>query len=305
MKNESGSASYGTAVKAAALLIVFFALIAFWHGRSRRHVLPTETSPMDAQAAEPLEGDGPPAQRRSADARPAPIKVQPFRGQYCSSVGPAGWAVIAENAQREAFGADFASADGQAYAGYSIFSSGPMAPAGFENPHSAVATTLTGFGTVQVQFRNRRQVGSNVFLLEYQSPTNHGVAFYQVIPAPGVGYMIVMRLAGTGNARGLWEKRGSEAMAVARSLRCQVPSVPASPDPPGLNAKRKSGENSGDESDTLYNTWLEREYYHNPQTGENYWVSPSENYSDHGPDGPGYYATFGGSPIKLAPGYSQ
>jgi hypothetical protein len=180
-----------------------------------------------------------------------------------------------------------------------------MAPNGFETPGRAVASVLTAFGTVPVKFRTRQQVGPNIFLQEYQSATNHGVAFYQVIPAPGVGYMIVMRMAGTGNAPGLWEKRASEAFAVARSLRCQVPSVPAAADPPELNAKKKSGANDGEETDTLYNTWLEREYYHNPQTGENYWVSPSENYSNTGPDGPGYYATFGNSLIKLDPGYSQ
>ena len=94
-------------------------------------------------------------------------------------------------------------------------------------------------------------------------------------------------------------------MAVARSLRCRVPNVPPAPDPPGLNAKPRSGANDSDESDTLYNTWLEREYYHNSQTGENYWVSPSEDYSNTGPDGAGYYAPYGNSLIKLTPGYAQ
>jgi hypothetical protein len=305
MKNESGSAGNAAVFKVAVFLIIFLGLIAIWHGRSIRDVRPTATSDVDAQAAEPAEGGAPPPQRRSRDARPAPVKVQPFHGQYCASIGPPGWAVIAENPQREVFGADLASADGQVFAGYTIFSSGPMAPNGFETPGRAVASLLTAFGTIPVKFLTRRQVGPNVFLQEYQSATNHGVAFYQVIPAPGVGYMIVMRMAGTGNAPGLWEKRASEAFAVARSLRCQVPSVAAAADPPELNAKKKSGANDGEETDTLYNTWLEREYYHNPQTGENYWVSPSENYSNTGPDGPGYYATFGNSLIKLDPGYSQ
>ncbi len=79
----------------------------------------------------------------------------------------------------------------------------------------------------------------------------------------------------------------------------------AGPDPPGLNAKPEHGSNNGEDTDTLYNTWLERQYYHNPQSGENYWVSPSENYSQTGPDGPGYYATYGGNLIKLSPGYAQ
>ena len=131
------------------------------------------------------------------------------------------------------------------------------------------------------------------------------MAFYQVIPAGGDGYMIVMRTAGTGTGAGMWEKKVAEAMAVARSLRCQVPNVPPGPDPPELNTKSDSGSNNGGEADTMYNTWLEMEYYHNPQNGENYWVSPSENYSQYGPDGPGYYATYGNSLIKLDPGYAQ
>jgi hypothetical protein len=239
--------------------------------------------------------------------RSAPTKVVPFHGNYCSSMGPVGWAVIAENPQRSAFGADFASGDGLAYAGYSIFPSGAMAGPGFETPGKAVAASLSGFGTVSVRYGDRRQIGPNVFLLEYITPTNHGVAFYQVIPAGADGAMVVMRLAGTSVSAGIWQKRAAEAMAVARSLRCQVPYVPPAPDPPGLNSKSRSSSSSNpeDESDTLYNRWLEREYYHNPQTGENYWVSPSEDYSQTGPDGPGYYAPFGGNMIKLTPGYSQ
>jgi hypothetical protein len=180
-----------------------------------------------------------------------------------------------------------------------------MASPGFETPDRAVAATLTSFGTISVRFSNQRQVAPNVFLLEYLSPTNHGAAFYQVIPAGADGAMIVMRTAGTGTGPGMWEKRGPEAMAVARSLRCQVPYVPPAPDPPGLNARSHSRTNNDEESDTLYNTWLEREYYHNPETGENYWVSPSEDYSKFGPDGPGYYAPYGNSLIKLAPGYAH
>jgi hypothetical protein len=164
---------------------------------------------------------------------------------------------------------------------------------------------LSTFGTVQVRFGRPQQLGPNVFLLEYLSATNHGVAFYQVIPAGADGAMIVMRTAGTGTARGMWENRASEAMAVARSIRCQVPMVPAGPDPPELNSKSGSASNNSDDSDTLYNTWLDMEYYHNSQTGENYWVSPSKDYSQVGPDGPGYYAPYGNSLIKLTPGYAH
>jgi hypothetical protein len=140
---------------------------------------------------------------------------------------------------------------------------------GSGTPEQAVANSLSTFCTVQVRFGRPQQVGSNIVLLEYLSATNHGLAFYQVIPAGADGAMIVMRLAGTGTAPGMWESRAAEAMAVARSLRCPVPMVPAGPDPPELNSKSQSAANNNDDSDTLCNTWLEMEYYHNPDTGEN------------------------------------
>ncbi|MGO8816008.1 MAG: hypothetical protein ACLQVG_15300 [Terriglobia bacterium] len=315
MKNESGPASHGTVFKAAVVLMALFVLVILRHGLSSRSARPIETVDPSTAPADTFEPDATSDGSSDANARPtprasrashaAPVRVQPFRGQYCASVGPPGWAVIAENPQRAAFGADLASGDGLAFAGYSIFPAGSIAPPGSETPSRAVANTLTAFGTVQVRFGRHLQLAPNVFLLEYVSATNHGVAFYQAIPAGGDGYMIVMRMAGTGTSPGQWEKRSAEAMAVARSLVCQVPMVPAGPDPPGLNAKPEHGSNNGEDTDTLYNTWLEREYYHNPQSGENYWVSPSENYSQTGPDGPGYYATYGGNLIKLSPGYAQ
>ena len=244
--------------------------------------------------------------RMAPSARPAPTTVKPFHGQYCASVGPPGWAVIAENPQRVAFGADLMNADGSAYAGYSIFGAGSltMVP-GAETPDRAVTSALTNLGTTQTRFGARRQLGPNVFLIEYQSATNHGVGYYQVIPAGAGGYMIVLRTAGTGNAPGMWQKKAAEAMAVARSLHCQVPNVPPAPDPPSLNAKPRRATGDNGEPDTLYNQWLGMEYYHNSQTGENYWVSPSHDWSKDGPEGPGYYAPHGNTIIKLDPGYSQ
>jgi hypothetical protein len=140
MKNEPGMDSHGTVFKFAVFLIIFLGLIVIWHGRPKGHVRPPETSDMNERPAGPIEDDDPPTHQPSADARPTPVRVQPFRGQYCASVGTPGWAVTDENPQRETFGADLASADGQAFAGYTIFSSGPMAPAGFETPDRAVAS---------------------------------------------------------------------------------------------------------------------------------------------------------------------
>ncbi len=240
-----------------------------------------------------------------AAPHPQPMAVNGFRGQYCMSMGPRGWAVIAENPQRVSFGADMLSGDGKAAASYAIFGTGNMAPMrGFETPDRAVAFNLSRFGQLRAQFGERRQIDRNVFTLPYRTAETQGMAYYQVIPAQQGGWMVVLRTAYT--ALGFWDRRGAEASAVARSLRCNVPSMPPAPDPPSLNSKPKPkpGQEEG-ESDSLYNQWLDKEYFHNPTTGENFWVSPSSDYQQTGPQGPGYYAQHGNDIIKLQSGYAQ
>ena len=234
-----------------------------------------------------------------------PMAVTGFRGQYCMSMGPRGWAVIAENPQRVSFGADMLSGDGKAAAGYAIFGTGTMAPMrGFETPDRAVAFNLSHFGQMRAEFGERKQIDRNVFTVPYRTTETQGMAYYQVIPAQAGGSMVVLRTAYT--ALGFWDRRGAEAAAVARSLRCNVPSMPPAPDPPSLNSKPKPkpGQEEG-ESDSLYNQWLDKEYYHNPESGENFWVSPSSDYQQTGPQGPGYYAQHGNDIIKLQSGYAQ
>ena len=245
-------------------------------------------------------------QRRPAgNGRPAPVQVTPFRGKYCYSIGPAGWAVIAENAQRVAFGADFVSADGAAYAGFGIFGGGPPTSIqGQETPDRAVAVHLSNFGRTPTRFGNRVQIAPNVYMLEYRSATNRGVAFWNVMSNGAGGFMITMRTAGTGAAPGLFEKRGAEAMAVARYLHCQVPNVPAAPDPPGLTGtSRRSAGGGANEPDTLYNQWLDKETYHD-KYGKDYWVSPSQDITD-GPKGRGYYVDHGNETEFLQPGAAR
>jgi len=231
-----------------------------------------------------------------------PMQVTVFHGQYCSSMGPRGWNIIAENPQRSAFGADSVSADGRAYAGYGIFGSGALAGGmpGAETPDGAVALHLSQLGAHPASLGRRQQLDRNSFAVFYRNDQNEGVAFYEVFPSPG-GAMILMRQAAV--ALGTWRMRGAEASAVARSMHCNVPNVPAAPDPPVLNKKPAGGEPG--EGDSQYNVWLEKEYYHDPQTGQNYWVSPSSDWSQNGPQGPGYYTKNGNDITKLQSGYAQ
>ena len=69
-------------------------------------------------------------------------------------------------------------------------------------------------------------------------------------------------------------------------------------------SKPKPGQEEG-ESDSLYNQWLDKEYFHNPVSGENFWGSPNSDFQQTGPQGPGYYAQHGNDVIKLQSGYAQ
>lgn len=238
-----------------------------------------------------------------AAPRSAPMPVAGFRGQYCYSMGPRGWAVIAENPQRVAFGADFLSGDGKAAASYGIFGTGSLNPMpGFENPDRAVMASVTLNGSRPARYGRKQQLAANVFVIPFQTAQTEGMAFWQVIPTQMNGYMVVLRTAYT--ATGYWRSRGAEASAVVRSLRCNVPSMPPAADPPGLN-HAPEGKKPDGEQDSEYNVWLDREYYHNAQSGENYWVSPSQDWDQNGKEGPGYYAKYGNDIVKLQSGYAQ
>lgn len=237
----------------------------------------------------------------------APVPVQMFRGRYCAAFGPRGWAVVAEDAERVAFGADFLSGDGMAAAGYAVGAAGRLSGLpGYQTPDSAVAMNLTMRGQMPFTAVRKAQVGPNTFVVEYTNRQSHGMALYRVFPAGPGSWMVVLRTASTGLAN--WQTRGAEAVAVARGLRCQVPNVPPEPAPPATRAEAKrqsGGTEEGGEADTLYNQWLDKEYYHNPRTGENFWVSPSHDWLQNGPEGPGYYAQHANEVIKLDPGYAQ
>jgi hypothetical protein len=212
----------------------------------------------------------------TAQTRPSPLPVVSFHGQYSASMGPHGWAVTSENPQSFAFGADFLSSDGKAGAGFSVFPTGAINPTpGFSSADTAVAATLSNMGMRRITFGPKHQLAQNIYAVSFRLPESEGVAYYQVIPVPN-GAMVTLRTATT--LTGYWPSRGAEASGVARSLHCTVPSIPSSPDPASLNAKRKAGG----EGDSEYNVWLEKEYYHDPATGQNYWVSPSSDWEQNG-----------------------
>ena len=72
-----------------------------------------------------------------------------------------------------------------------------------------------------------------------------------------------------------------------------------------METKPKKGKKAPEEGDSEYSPWLGMEHYHDATTGENYWVSPSRDWNETGPQGPGYYTRIGNDTKKLEPGLSQ
>ena len=238
----------------------------------------------------------------------AAAPAQPLRSRYCSALAPQGWSFTAENAAGSSFGADLASADGAVLASYWIIGvpaqmrSSATYGRWYATPQLAVLSTLTRMGTVPMQCGAPSTPARGLSAMECRNAQVTGFAVYQVFPIADGGFVVVMRTAGAIPAR--WRRDAAIASAVARSVRCNVPLKPSSADftsgPSASGKARRKGE-----GDSGYSRWLETENYHDSRTGQNYWVSPSSDWQDNGPQGPGYYARLGGELRKLEPGRSN
>jgi len=235
------------------------------------------------------------------------IQVQTIRGRYCAASAPEGWTVAAENPTGTAFGADLTRRDGAAVASYLIFGvppnmrSSPYYQQWYVTPERAVMAQLTQFGSKPMQCNRPSELvpGSGYMGMACQSPALRGVVAYKIFNTGDGGYVVIMRSAGSPPTA--WARYGAEATTVARSLECQVPLLPsrASSNVPSAPKKKK------EDADSEYSPWLGMENYHDPNTGQNYWVSPSRDWDETGPQGPGYYAKAGNDIRKLEPGLSQ
>lgn len=244
----------------------------------------------------------------SAPAVFGQVPLTPIQGKYCAALAPGrNYAFVGENPAGAAFGADLIRDDRAIAASYFVAGVDPGMRTGhygrfYSSPQQAALSFLSSFGQVAVQCAAPQPVGQNLFLMQCRTAQYVGVALYQVFPWPNNGYALVMRTAGTGPA--LWAREGESAAALARSIRCNVPLRPTAVDWTS-GPKPSGGRSRRGERDSEYSRWLGREHYHDPSTGENFWVSPSADWRENGPRGPGYYVNRGGETRKLEPGRSD
>jgi hypothetical protein len=231
-------------------------------------------------------------------------KVDLQRGQYCSALAPPGWKGTGENPAGSAFGADIMRSDHRALASYYVVGVAPELRTGYyarwyATPDATAMGALSQLGTVAIQCSAPRVVGGGKKMMSCRTPEYVGIALYQSFPMPNNGYVVVIRTAAAAPQE--WARVGEIASAVSRSVRCNIPLRPSaadwtSPSSGSREEKRKK------EADSEYSQWLGMENYHDSSTSQNYWVSPSTDWNETGPRGPGYYVNIGGEMRKLDAG---
>jgi len=233
------------------------------------------------------------------------LPVQKYSNQYgnCYAYAPANWMITGSRKEGDAL--DLFSADGSLYAGYLIVGVQGGLTTGFYSqmyatPETYLNNIISENGTKAVTYEEpiKDDYGYTILPFEIEgTPAIKGVVFYKTWPVPGDpnGYVLVMRMAKT--LKPLWESQGANAIAVSLSIRGAVQ----------LRSSGSSNTGSSEERtvESGYNVQLGMEYVHDPDTGENYWVNPSQDYDENGNDGPGYYKQVGFDIKKLSEGRSD
>ncbi|MGD9930284.1 MAG: hypothetical protein AB7U05_09705 [Mangrovibacterium sp.] len=232
-----------------------------------------------------------------------PVRKHVNQYRNCSAMAPADWMIT--SSRREGDALDICSGDGNLYAGYLVLGVQGSLATGFyrymyATPETFLNYSISENGSKAVRYGEpvTDQLGYTILPFEVEgAPAVEGVVFYRVWPVPGdpYGYVLTMRMAKT--LKQLWKTRGAQAISVALSIRSVVQLQPGGTNSPG-NIEDKKVESG-------YNRQLGMEYAHDPDTGENYWVSPGTDYQETGLYGPGYYKTSGNDTKKLLPGRSD
>jgi hypothetical protein len=274
---------------------------------------------LPASTPEPPAATAPPAPDRSVD-RTGGVRVTTVSSGSCTAVAPEGWTIQASD---RADLAELVSADGEVYAGYGIkpvnttladYASLYDPPLNDPELYSwDAATTALAHGRIVVAalggstdlaYDEEVELPTGSYRLATVSSSTHsGALFFHAtgFPGDGVGYSYALPMYFALAPRDRWVEDGLIAARVAASIRCTTQFQPPDDYVEVGDLAAGSGDVNGDEPG--YNPQLGTEYAHDPDTGENFLLSPADSWSETGPDGPGYYVPKGGGDYqKLEPG---
>lgn len=251
------------------------------------------------------------------------FKLQSVSVGGCQALIPSGWDQPAVNDTATTF--DALSPDKSMYVGYghqtvntaiAPYASNYSPPLNDPDFYAQEPATVT-MANVRVLFldlgsnsgisytsENNQQIG-DYQLRSVASKTHKGVVFFHNTGFAGDGvnytYSLPMYFALASNAA--WEANGMSLAKVSASINCSAKLVARSSGP-DIGGSSSSGSSSKDENgkDDGYNPQLGTEYVHDPNTGENYLVDPSRDWSSNGPNGGGYYKANGNDYTQLQPG---
>ncbi len=243
------------------------------------------------------------------------MKVESKQVGNCIQTVPAGWLSMGN---KEGSAIDLFDAAHTMYAGWGIFPVNSNLAFYYDkelynkNPErsvlrvgSMIASNIMGEQTSLRYTNEINEQISNYQLRSVEGINCKGVVLYRIFPGDNLNFTYIEAVRFALTKKDLWASKGELVAGIAASIQCTTQYIPH--ELPSL-PKRPSLQPSASKSkkdDYGYNPQLGTEYCHNPRTGENFRVSPSTNWSETGPDGPGYYGWAGNERIKMAPGRSN
>ena len=248
------------------------------------------------------------------------FKLAQLSSAECTADGPADWLMQATDKSDRA---DIISPDGSMYAGYGIqavnttlqgYASAYPPPlddpglysedtATVAEAYSRIVVSAMG-GAPDLAATQIVEATPGYLLMAAAGSTHSGVAFFRAngYPGDGMSYSYVLPMYFAFATTDRWDREGALVARVAASIRCRTQFQPPD-DYPIVEGNPTGGNDDPNGDDAGYNPQLGTEAVNDPNTGENYIVDPSVNWSETGPDGAGYYVQKGVDDYqKLVPG---
>ena len=233
-----------------------------------------------------------------------PVPLRPVQAGQCHTFAPEGWRVVDQNRDGTVF--TLASENGGMVASYAGAAIGAGQVQGFYGPQYRTPESFALYAAGVVAGGQARQTGAEEPVgpyraIRFSTGARQGwILLYTFrVPDPG-GYGVVMRIAAGADAHAI-----GVAGAVAAATRCASTVHPS--EGPVWHAPRDShgaGSTGGARSGDIvgdYNAQLGTGWVHD-DAGNVYNVDVSGDWSENGPDGPGFYKRNGNDVTKLQPG---